>query len=469
VSERTTSSLTIGSNPSGSSLGVLIVQVVASSDDQEPIEFVLTSQYRQHSLDVPLGKYTIVAERPNGDRLLRYVTVAKDNPATVNFDVTSESASTPFLYEETLRGEVGPKTPPSASPSMKAPSDMELESTEPSPTLHDRYAFTAHNRSDLKGFAGTSLKVIKRGTAAPPTSQKLTFRVWADGDTAVPQCEVGTDFIKIMVQNQCAVGLLDESGFGPIVINPGFAQGCAITFSAEGVASKAAARSANPSGLRTPVAVACPMGPVSADLLSALASPVVEHAGEVLRQNLNLQTLDAGAVHNALDALAGKFSMSAEALVAAHYLLRFRPELLPLSWALNLEWASPAADGPIIAAWLVLLSNASDVSAMSESDCNAHFHTHFTKALERPSVLFARTRLLLSRGLSMRPSDVQAQESQKVVPFFEFGAHAGGLEAFWGRGPMSPGPDGDADKSPYRDIAGVDLRDAEFQTFAKLL
>jgi CheY-like chemotaxis protein len=41
-------------------------------------------------------------------------------------------------------------------------------------------------------------------------------------------------------------------------------------------------------------------------------------------------------------------------------------------------------------------------------------------------------------------------------------AHAGGLEAFWGTGPLSPGPQARALTLGGRDIAGVTLRGATF-------
>jgi hypothetical protein len=57
--------------------------------------------------------------------------------------------------------------------------------------------------------------------------------------------------------------------------------------------------------------------------------------------------------------LDGKVEHPTEALLGAHYLLRFLPNRLPLAWADNLSIAYPkAADGPVIAAWLRLTSNA---------------------------------------------------------------------------------------------------------------
>jgi hypothetical protein len=69
----------------------------------------------------------------------------------------------------------------------------------------------------------------------------------ADLDISPP--DTRSSLLKISIRKGClAVGLLDESGFGPIVMTPKFHDGLDITFLAEGVCSWAAARYANPSG-----------------------------------------------------------------------------------------------------------------------------------------------------------------------------------------------------------------------------
>jgi len=81
--------------------------------------------------------------------------------------------------------------------------------------------------------------------------------------------------------------------------------------------------------------------------------------------------------------------------------------------------------------------------------------------LQRPKVLFARTRLLLAKGLSLRPQK-ENEDAAKVLPFLDYGAQAGGLEAFWGRGPFSPGPVGSANNEPAIDVAQFELKGSEF-------
>jgi hypothetical protein len=100
-----------------------------------------------------------------------------------------------------------------------------------------------------------------------------------------------------------------------------------------------------------------------------------------------------------------------------------------------------AADGPVIAAWSRVsgVQSGAAGSASSVQDkrqCDAEFKERIREALTRPTVLFARTRYLLCDALRMLSLETG---DPSPTDFLDHGAHAGGLEAFWGSNPSTPG------------------------------
>lgn len=394
------------------SLGPLSVEIVPEEGDS--IEFALSSGYRQHKVEVFPGRYAVIARRPNGEHLRRMVTVSEGRSATVRLADAVPPSPNEFMVPETARGEI---------------------------TRGPEYRF-GESIGALKGFLGNTLRSVNttaKRNVNEVVERQLTLRVWAQNSDREPtvQWRQGSSFLKlVLTKDHFAVGLLDEHGFGPIVMVPPFRDPLEVTFLAEGIASWAGARYLNPSGQRAPVALATPEEPHIADLLAALGAPSVEQTAAIWEQNWNsLQYIDGP-----LDSYPG------EALLGAHYLLRFLPDKLPLQWADNLGRILPtAADGPVIAAWLRILSTSADVRALSPDIVSKDVQQLLADALTRPKTLFARTRILLANGLRLQPP--MTNLSPQVITnqaspndFLNYGAHAGGLEAFWGADPSSPGP-----------------------------
>jgi hypothetical protein len=429
-----------------SSLGPMTVEIVQEGGDS--IEFVLTSSQSKHQLMLPAGRYAIMARRPNGERLRRSVTLTA-SPQVVT--LSDEPSPNEFMQPETSRGEVAVS---GVSDKVKGP-------------------------AILKGFAGEALKSVaavqpsdqseraKLQRRAAQGVQQLTIRAWpsrSPTDMTVFPPAIGPSLLKISVHRGClAVGILDESGYGPIVMTPKFRDGLDVTFLADGISTWAAQRYLNPSGQRTPVALATPRDPNVADLLSALAVPIVEHAQAVWEQSIGRVGAGGDSVSASLEYLSEKFSFPGEAILAAHYLLRFLPDKLPLRWADNLSKAYPGvADGPVIAAWLRLTGKGDDVTAQDAKQIDSTVADLLRTAARSHVVAFARTRVLLADGMRLQPIKIGEEVHPSV--YLNYGAHAGGLEAFWGRDTHSPGPAGSqpASTQPCVNLGTVRLQGTVF-------
>ena len=397
---------------------------------------------------VPLGRYAVIARRPNGDRLCKSVTVAYGASAKVDFSANLPPSPNEFMSQEASRGEVA------AGPALKN-----------------------GRLGQIQGFAGHALEALSVTREATRTSTRTsrqsvwTLQAWSlpDQATSSPPAhctfQKGLSFLKVRTERHClAVGLLDETGFGPIVFTPPFRKPLHITFLAKCLATRAAARYLNPSGQRALAALATPEEPPVADLLSALGSISLDHAAELWQQNSASPT-------NALNFVRGKFDNPSEALLGAHFLLRFLPAQLPLVWADNLRLAFPgAADGPVISAWLRMTSSATDVDHLNLRKLHADVRQFLAHALDRPVTWFARTRRLLVDGLRLEQLQTPQKQSTTSTPppsaYLDFGAHAGGLEAFWGTHPFSPGTMRRSGAPPSRKIVTIAL---EGTTFTRVL
>lgn len=428
-------------------LGPLSVEIIPENGDNIE-EFALSSGHQSQEVLVPAGRYAVIARRPNGERLYRSVTVAHGTPATVDLAADLPASPNEFMSPETSRGEIAP------GPAVKK----------------GRLGL-------IQGFAGHALEALSLTRDAKLTSSRTsrqgvwTLQAWSFPGQAISlppahySFEKGLSFLKVKTERHClAVGLLDETGFGPIVMTPPFRNSLYITFVAECLAVRAAARYLNPSGQRALVALATPEEAPVADLLTALGSIALDHAAALWDQQSASPT-------NAVDFVSGKFENPAEALLGAHYLLRFLPEQLPLAWADNLGQAFPsAADGPVIAAWLRMTSTAKDVVSLDPTKLHVDVQRFLALALKRPITWFARTRRLLVDGCRIEKfktlQNRSATSALHPAAYLDYGAHAGGLEAFWGAHPFSPGMRRRVGAPPSHSIATIAL---DGSTFARVL
>ena len=308
----------------------------------------------------------------------------------------------------------------------------------------------------LAASIDAGLQVLR--TAKQP--QTLALRMWrsdpsqrweaiatAEAARFVAQTTVSGDFLKLRIDTRkelLCLGLLDRQGFGPIVNIPPFAEPVEITFLSKGVLVEAADRMATPGGQRIPVALVTPTQYAAADFLAALAAPAIAGAAAVWQQNSG--ALDPNDGSTALELFSQKFERPAEAVLAAHYLLRFLPQKLPLGWVDNLKRVLPAvADGPVISAWARVLNRP---RGMTDDEVDRAVEENISLALSRPITLFARTRALLADSRHLVSKDLASATAWKQESEYRrFGAESGGLESFWGIGPSKPGKSGGATSS----------------------
>jgi kumamolisin len=465
---------------SSAAMGPLEVTVYPPTGD--PSEFVLSSSNTAKSIAAASGRYAIVARRPNGSRLRQSVSIS-DKDATVELSEEVPATTNEFMTPEVLRGQVVPEEP--------------QEPQEPQTPRRAALAGAAGYTLDaaLVRAAGAALgrpvslfDLLDEGQPRKLTDfalavdvlqkergkQRLALCLWRleggvwkeiDGSAArqsVKRTYLSEDFLKVSLNTDgmlASVGLIDAKGFGPILCVPPFADGVGVTFVAKGLLVRAADRTRTPGGRRVPVALVTPEHASPADLLSALAAPETPPATAIWEQSVS-HWLPDPAVHAdaAIDLLLNKFLRPAEALLAAHYLLRFMPERLPVPWADNLVRAMPlAADGPVIAIWAHLMNRPAH---LSDAEIDKAIDTNAALALDRPATLFARTRMLLSDALRLTSDRITAESKMRQAKFQRFGADAGGLECFWGCGPDRPG----ANKAPDGRVLEIDLVDGAFET-----
>lgn len=445
------SPLTVRSAPGMGPLEVTIYPV-----EGDPIEFALSSSATSRKLELVAGRYAVVARRPNGSRIRRYADVPSDK--VVDLREARVEVAHDFMQADAERGLVasGPKEAGSHRDLGQARQNVErgvvgvlLRSAEKLQQYSDDIdpdAIGDKVYDEMTQRARRWLDALK----AP---RELTLCIWrlssgrwtaipADAAAELTQAELSAEFCNLVLKPgsaTVAVGLIDDLGFGPIVAVAPFSQPLSLTFLAEGLSVHAHDRDRTPGGVRSPVALATPTQGSAADLLSALNAPSTRAADALWLQakgglGLDRFVLDASP-HTPVEMLREKFQRPAEALIAAHYLLRFLPSSLPLAWADNLCRALPeAADGPVIAAW----ARMSGDGALAGPDIDREVAGLLTMALARPVVLFARTRLLLGQALRFAPEVAQTGLAAQE-PFRRAGADAGGLEAFWGGHPTAGG------------------------------
>lgn len=445
--------LTITSTPS---MGPLEVSVYPP--DGDPIEFTLSSGLTTKSLPAESGRYTVVARRPNGSRL-RQTTDVGGEDASVSLSDAVGATPNEFMQPEVERGEIAPALETSARIGLGAPlsgvfadilgramldttASRVLRSGDPvAPSLPTAATVAEPEPLHLQGWRLSGPRWLALDNAGLPVEQiasssdfvKLALHPWTDAEGAPGEV--------------LCFGLLNKAGFGPLVILAPFVAPVDLTFVVEGVRAQAADRSMTPGQQRVPVALFTPSAQAIADLLSALAAPATLSAETIWNQAAPELAPDSERdVGHALSVLVEKFRRPAEALVAAHYVLRFLPKKLPLAWAENLVNVMPlAADGPVIAAWAWIHNRPQNATDEQVDEAVAR---NVSLALARPVTLFARTRTLLFEAQHLVSADPNSNPLwRRDETFRRAGAAAGGLESFWGWAPDSPGSTG----KPARD------------------
>ncbi|WP_439366202.1 hypothetical protein ACNJYD_10090 [Bradyrhizobium sp. DASA03005] len=417
-------------------LGPLSVDVIdARGETSAPVNSLSLSSNRESaSLEVPPGDYAVVATRPNGEVLAQRVSIT----TTASVDLAASGhASSETLSDAAERGLV---------PSVVRRSSVTKTGSKLSASLGTVL-------TGASGTAGRNLKSVLVSHGAfdvlgnEPFLRRKSFYLvqwqirngsWSPPDS-LHDYEARSDYLGISLRGDAnttveprAVGLLNERGYGPVVMVPPFKCDLRITFLADGVAAEAAGeRISNPSAVRVPVAIALPQSPMLSDLLSALASASFSGAENIWDDRFSGSDDDAFAL------LVDKTSDPAAALLAAHFLARFAPKRVPVQWLENLRRLLPSvADTHLLLAMRVLADRKSTPGGSVEDLLRS--------AEAAPACLFSRTRALLTQAMRLRKLPViRGPQDDRAKPgdFLNVSADAGGFEAFWGSGPLQPGED----------------------------
>lgn len=447
--------LTIGTKEP---LGPLAIDVIGARGQRVSEGLTLSSSQRSTVVgDLDPGQYTFIATRPSGERLIqtaevggpeRHVDIVSDEPSPREF----LNEATQFgLVDSTFAGResnlkmVVRNVRPSANNAIRSLSALSAADAFNSTTF--KLATDLTGGADLMAAIRSPYRylvywIFDRGrwrTLAGPTP----FDVRGEGE-----------FLRVAVRSSkpLALGLLHDGNLGPIVIVPPFRDGIDVTFLASGVEmDENADRVANPSALRVPVALALPNNLSMADLLVGLTASSFSRAMSVWD---NASYDGEGNGDSALDLLLHKFQDPAAACLGALYLARFAPERLPIAWLRNLHNIWPdVAETSLLIAWSRAITGDQGVTwTTSITD-------HLRDASRARCILFARTRvqlLQLSRlyGPYMRARQIKVSTRRRARAgdFLDYAADAGGLEAFWGRSPNTPG---DLENYESRAINGI--------------
>ena len=429
---------------SAASLGPLSIEVFGPTGaHQNSSPILLSSAVSTATLpDLAKGTYAIVATRPNGEALVRQVKV-EAQPTNAFIDIVTGNQDS-FLWQEAQRGFV-----PTASPSETVRLPNSLSSTgfansvsgAARATLESIAANNAVQAELLPGSRGPQQPDADAGQGAlyDLCSWEFVNGSWSEREPIDPT-DVTPDYVRVPTgggigTSATAYALLDQSGFGPIVVVPRFRDGLSLTFLAEGLSAQGSAdRAQNPSAARVPVAIAVPRNSRAADLLAALNAPSLPNALELWRQD-TANTPTEGA----LEILADKNDDLMAAVLASHFLARFDPTAAPVNWLSNLMRRLPDyADPPVLLAWRLIsggLEGSGDTTRIQQL---------FEDASSKQCCLFARTRPLLTQGNRLYNRKIRSIDpSQGVVAspeiFLNYAAEAGGLESFWGIEPRRPG------------------------------
>ena len=437
------------------SMGPLSVEIVALSGEQLSEQPILLSASHPRDIvrNVPQGEYAVIATRPTGETLVERVKVA-DRQARVVFRRHGHSP------QEFLRGAAERGLVPTLDTGLARGGSLKQMSDRGEPML----GFTGTSAQTLRALikqSGPSSdgRLDLASIVADLPARRFALRHWELRGgrwhaASLPVYALGADYLQVQVRNRQppgkwrreaavqahAVALLGDGGFGPHVIVPAFREGLDLTFSADALLPESADRVTNPSAARVPVAIAVPCNPRVADLLSGLTAPSLPGAEQLWRDGLEAKY---GGTEAAFELLIDKFNDPAAAMLGAHFLARFAPLRAPAGWLQNLCRLLPdIADPPLLLAMQLIGGGELNGERVTRSGIASFLQS----AASRPTCLFARARALLTQGLRLYGRDWDYAEEfeasgSAIGAFLNFAADACGLEAFWGTGPASPGPD----------------------------
>lgn len=438
-------------------LGPLTVEVLGPRGERVGHRLTLSSLAQRAIVRaITPGDYTVVATRPSGERLVSPVTVGPNGGDAVIAmsgrppqDLLTEAAQLGLTYASAATGESDFRITSLASPQAANAASRATSALLSRELLPGRLSL---------GFAGDGARSATRTSRYTLACWHYIDGTWRPRPSELPR--PAGDYLQVDAVHSApvALGLLGQDGFGPIVIVPPFAQGVDVTFLAAGVAMvDSAERANNPSAVRVPVALSVPRAPGLADLLLGLNAGILPNATEILAAG---RGQDASA---ALDHLASKFSDPAAAILGAVFLARFAPLRLPLPWLRNLNRILPdIADSWLLLAW----------ARSVQGDDGLAWDMTITEQLRRATTCrctyLSRSRaqlgmLMLRYGPHPRARQeaVSTPRRSRTGDYLNFGADAGGLEAFWGRSPTRPGRGPD---HPWSGSAGpiVQMRQGRF-------
>ena len=408
------------------SLGPLNLQLFRPGGQAASSRVLLSSTKSSATFaGIPPGDYVLVATRPGGEEMIQEVRVAQTDQDVTVMPPTGQRSPSEFLAEAAWRGLV--PTVADSTPRDAPLSSSILPATAPS-------SFT------LQAIHSSRQRVRTRALVK---DQELGIHIWSQRSTSSPpryKWNRSPDYLQLAfdpapADEVHAIGVLDPRGIGPIVIVPSFAGGLDLAFIARGVASICSAkRVSNPSAVRVPVAIATPRDPRLADLLAALAAPVMPGASD-----LWVSGGDPNQSRAALEVLLEKGRDPIGAIIAGLFLARFKPKTAPLEWLRRLaDITAPfAADGLILLARHLIRFGDSKICSPRDEIERLLYDAAKSWCLFGSS----RAQLVQSRqllGLAAAPGGAETA-SPDPGTYLDLAADAGGLEAFWGGGPESPG------------------------------
>lgn len=455
-------------------LGPLTVEVIDSRGKRVAAPQLMSSTRRSIDIrDVPVGELTVVATRPSGEQLLSTVDARGDRVAA-DLQVPGMSPHE-FMYEATSFGLVRPApfgAPPEAGGPRVDTSISPLSSALSGTTGRNLAALGASPsfaRDDIAALDGLFAVAGNEEVATFPGRYTVASWQWLDGRwrrTDLPASVLNADsgFLQLrfwQTDVPIALGLLDSVGFGPIVIVPPFKNGIDITFLAEGLTSGSLGRRlANPSAIRTPVALAVPQDRQLADILIALTAPALPRAAQLWDAVVEAAGSPADNAHLLLK---DKYSDPTAAIMSALFLARFAPTRAPMAWLHNLNaLTQDVADSAYLLAWAAM-------TRPSDTPTNAKTIRGLLRtAQRRPLLYFSRTRAQLVQAARLygpwtrsRRLDLSSPRQPREGDFLDVAADAGGLEAFWGASPSRPGVH-PANATPRRGDRHIGLVDGVF-------